>query len=832
MKIIYNKFISTCLGFVGAYCTYPLAEIYEKRKIHSKVKELKNFYKLDFNERKTISVAKLIETLEFAKLNVPYYKDIFNKIQFDPEVLNKDIQYFNEIPYLTKDIIREQGERLLSTPLESIRHYRMKTGGSTGPSAVIYYDKDGADYSAAITRYARQTIGDLPYKSELHFAASFARPPKHFFPTKDDLKHFSLNRTNIFFNRLDGFGLEEMWQILMERKPFLIHGHPSTLYALACHVKHTYGKVENVFNIFESSGELLQPYMREMIGNIFNCKVVDRYGLAEFGVIGYEIGGYENGCQLLDSEGWPEHRENPNGNEFVFTGFRNKLMPLIRYATGDMGKVLEKENNYCLTDIVGRIHDMVILDGIEYPTHHIMDVLDHKIGWIQEFQIDIRDEELILRIELESGANQEDISSKINYYWNNLFRIEYVTNNEFIRVGRHSKFRHIVQNDSIVQKSKTSKLTQYCLSADRKFSSQIILANGALNNLESIGLFKDIRKESKHFIITDNNIEKSYLKVVLNSIIKMGYIILPLIVPANEKSKDISVYSDLVKKTLDYGFDKHSVIFSLGGGVINNLSGFLASTLYRGIGLVHFPTSLLAQVDAAIDFKQAINHPHGKNLIGSYYPAQKIVIDPLVLSTLDIRFIKDGLAESIKHAICQDVEFLSFINIHSGNLKNPEFLYEVVKRSIELKLVLMTSKLDSEHDETIKQYGHAVGHAIEHLSNGEIYHGEAITIGMCVSAEIAVIMGMSDKKTLEMHYDVFNAVGLPTVVPCEYSAKDIWKKMRYDKHSLDGKIYTGLVKEIGAMALAESENYGHFIEESILEEAIKKNTGRDIVNAD
>lgn len=443
MKMIYNKLINTCLGFVGAYCAYPLAEIYEKRKIHSKVKELKNFYKLDFNERKTISVAKLIETLEFVKLNVPYYKDVFNKIQFDPEVLNKDIQYFNEIPYLTKDIIREQGERLLSTPLESIRHYRMKTGGSTGPSTVIYYDQAGADYSAAITRYARQTIGDLPYKSELHFAASFARPPKHFFPTKDDLKHFSLNRTNIFFDRLDDFGLEEMWQILMERKPFLIHGHPSTLYALACYVKNTYGEVR-VFNVFESSGELLQPYMREMISDVFNCKVVDRYGLAEFGVIGYEIGGYENGCQLLESEGWPEHRKSNDGNELVFTGFRNRLMPLIRYATGDMGKVVENHDGYFLTNVVGRIHDMVNINGVDYPTHHIMDVLDHRVGGIQEFQIDVREDKPILRIALEPFACEEETTVKINSHWREQFIINYVHLNDFIKVGRHSKFRHVV----------------------------------------------------------------------------------------------------------------------------------------------------------------------------------------------------------------------------------------------------------------------------------------------------------------------------------------------------------------------------------------------------
>jgi 3-dehydroquinate synthase len=249
----------------------------------------------------------------------------------------------------------------------------------------------------------------------------------------------------------------------------------------------------------------------------------------------------------------------------------------------------------------------------------------------------------------------------------------------------------------------------------------------------------------------------------------------------------------------------------------------LASTLYRGIGLIHFPTSLLAQVDAAIDFKQAINFDHGKNLIGSYYPASKIVVDPIVLRTLDVRLIRDGLAESIKHAICQDTPFLSYIFSNSECLTDPEFLYEVVTKSIALKLEVMRGDLDSDYDETLKQYGHAIGHAVEHLSEGDLYHGEAIAIGMCVSAEIALLLGLSDEETLDQHYNVFQRIGLPTTVPEAFSLSDLWEKIRYDKHFLSGRAYMGLVRTAGVMAPTDNGNFGHYIEKSVIFEAIEKN---------
>lgn len=371
-------------------------------------------------------------------------------------------------------------------------------------------------------------------------------------------------------------------------------------------------------------------------------------------------------------------------------------------------------------------------------------------------------------------------------------------------------------------------IDKFNLSAKIVYNSEIILSLGIIDKLNLAGIFKTIRQQSKHILITDENVNELYANKVIDQLKNNGFNVFKIVIPPNEESKSIEQYNNLISKSLEYGFDKKSVIFSLGGGVVNNLAGFLASTLYRGIGLVHIPTSMLAQVDAAIDFKQAINYKYGKNLVGSYYPATHIIIDPSVIKTLDQRFVYDGLAESIKHALCQSNDFYIFLYSNFDRLNDEEILYKIIQYSIKLKLELMNDDLENDFDESIKQYGHAVGHAIEHLSDGEIYHGEAISIGMCISAEIALLLDISNEETLYKHYNIFKLYNLPTQIPEKYNFKEIWNKMKFDKHTLDGKIYTGLIKKIGTMNQIEEDEFGYYIDENILKTAIHCNKKREL----
>jgi len=431
-------------GLVSANIAYPLAEKHEKRQIREKVHALRRHYRQPFAQRLEQAKAALVDTLQFAGKEVPYYRELFAATGFNPDSVAHDVRYLQDLPLLTKDIIREQGERLYSRSLNDVRHHMCKTGGSTGLSCHIAYDQPAADWSAAVTLFARESAGNTKRRSELHFACRFPDMVDPGWPTLEDFKCFAMNRSNIFFDRLDDVGLAEIWQTLKRRKPYMVHAHPSTIYALACYIEREFGSAKS-FEVFESSGELLEPYMRETISRCLGVRVVDRYGLAELGVMAYELYGNGNGLQVLDSEGWPEGHVNQSGeHELVFTGFHNRLMPLIRYTTGDLARVEQREDGFYLADVTGRIHDIIHLDGVAYPTHTIQDMLDYRVGGIQEFQIDMRGVQPIMRIVPEPHAELAQIVSKIESYWPNAMKVEFVGHDDFIRVGHRAKFRHVV----------------------------------------------------------------------------------------------------------------------------------------------------------------------------------------------------------------------------------------------------------------------------------------------------------------------------------------------------------------------------------------------------
>lgn len=436
--------LSFIKSLISATIAYPLAEKREKRNITSKLISLRSHYNKNFEDRLAIAKNALFETLAFSAKEVPYYSELFKKVGFNPESILRDIKYLQDIPLLTKKIIREEGERLYSCSLRELRHYMCKTGGSTGLSCNIAYDQSAADWSSAVTMFCRERVGNNKFRSELHFACRFPDMSDPRWPTLEDFKCFAMNRSNIFFDRLDDTGLGEIWKTLKRRKPYMVHAHPSTIYALACYIEKKCGR-SKAFSVFESSGELLEPHMREKIKKILCCRIVDRYGLAELGVMGYELSQKTNALQILDSEGWPESIQNDSGhNELVFTGFHNRLMPLVRYATGDLASIGINSNGFFLSNVMGRIHDIIRIDGIEYPTHTIQDILDHRVGGIQEFQVDIRHEKPILRIVPEPGSDSAVIADKIKSYWSNSIDIDFISQSDLIRVGIRGKFRHVV----------------------------------------------------------------------------------------------------------------------------------------------------------------------------------------------------------------------------------------------------------------------------------------------------------------------------------------------------------------------------------------------------
>lgn len=362
-------------------------------------------------------------------------------------------------------------------------------------------------------------------------------------------------------------------------------------------------------------------------------------------------------------------------------------------------------------------------------------------------------------------------------------------------------------------------------SRNRRMESKVYIRRGLVAEAERVEIIPRERIRSPHYLLTDSVVDGLYGKAVHERLRRAGFAVEKLVMPAGEQAKNMETYLSLAERIFAYGLDEGSVLLNIGGGVVNNMAGALAATIYRGIGLIHIPTTTMAQFDAAIDFKQAVNHARGKNLIGAYHPAFRILIDPDTLVTLPDRHIRNGFAESLKHALTQDKKFYEYFVSRTSLFDAPEFLEEVALRTVECKVPLLSGDTANEYNEMAPQYGHSVGHAVEHLSGYELLHGEAVAIGCSVSAEVAKILGVSDAETAEAHYALFEQYGLPTRVPDSMTAADVIDAIRYDKHYLAELPRMSLVDRIGSL-WHDKGTYAIPIDYAVLERAINANKSR------
>ncbi len=434
----------------NAYALYPLAEKVQRRRIRSKLRTLSSHAKRPFHERKTWQLQRLGQMLQLAGESVPYYRELFAQTNFEPRTVEADPSYLQQLPYLTKDIIRREGTRLLSERFSQTALHVRKTGGSTGPSALIHYSQEALDWTAAVNLLVLEWTGKKRYWKEVHLSTRFPGS----IPLRDRLKErvkcLALNRINILTDRLDDQGLARLWNELFRARPYLVQAHPSTMWALSRFVKkHSYD-ARGVLQVFESTGEVLDPVKRRFIQETLNCRVVNRYGNAEFGVIAYSPELEEDGyLRLLDFMVWPEVGATEDGPpELIFTGLTNSAMPLIRYRTGDHGELQEDADGFLLRNLRGRVHELVRVGNRTYPTHYFQDLLD-RIGGITEFQIlDRNDGYPLLKIVPDELESCEALSARVAHWLGNNVDVMLVDVDGLERVGRNSKFCHVVREIS------------------------------------------------------------------------------------------------------------------------------------------------------------------------------------------------------------------------------------------------------------------------------------------------------------------------------------------------------------------------------------------------
>jgi len=296
-------------------------------------------------------------------------------------------------------------------------------------------------------------------------------------------------------------------------------------------------------------------------------------------------------------------------------------------------------------------------------------------------------------------------------------------------------------------------------------SHSIYIGENLLTQLSTL-IDENIQDVSSCVFISSSPIYDLYGENLLDQLSK--YKTGKIIVPDGEAAKSWKIAEQLLGQYIDHDLDRKSLIIALGGGSVGDLAGFTASIYLRGIRLVQIPTTLLGQVDSGIGGKTAVNHLKGKNLIGTFHQPSLVVCDTSVIKSLKTRDLHAGLAEVVKYGVISDESIINLLeNKRKKILKADKFLLnEIVKKCVMLKAKLVEKdENDSKGKRAILNYGHTIGHCLETLSNHEINHGEAISIGMIVASKIAENLGYLKYNDLERQRNLLKSYYLPTETP-------------------------------------------------------------------
>jgi len=312
-------------------------------------------------------------------------------------------------------------------------------------------------------------------------------------------------------------------------------------------------------------------------------------------------------------------------------------------------------------------------------------------------------------------------------------------------------------------------------------------------------------------LIADDNTHRLFGETIAAALTAKAEL-LTQVVPPGEGSKSRQTKARIEDAMLEAGIDRSSCIVGLGGGVVLDLAGFVAATYMRGIDHVNIATTLLAQVDAAVGGKTAINTAHGKNLVGAFHHPRAVLLDTNALDHLADVELQSGLAETIKHAVLADADLFATIERwaeQSDSLRPPD---EVIARCVEIKAAVVADDDRDRGKRHVLNYGHTVAHAIEHATDHQIGHGHAVAIGMVVEARMAAAASAFPTEDLARLIALLQELGLPIAPPCPFEqAKPHLSRDKKTEHAV---VRCALPTRIG---LIEADVDGHWARATDLE---------------
>ena len=303
-------------------------------------------------------------------------------------------------------------------------------------------------------------------------------------------------------------------------------------------------------------------------------------------------------------------------------------------------------------------------------------------------------------------------------------------------------------------------------------------------------------------LVSDSNVAPLFADRIKRSLESANFQPTLITIPAGEKSKTLKQAGTICDQMTAAGLDRQSFVIGLGGGMIGDISGFVAAVYHRSIPHVQVPTTLLAMVDSSIGGKTGVNTADGKNLIGAFHHPSLVIDDIEVLETLPPREFNQGFAEVIKHAIIADAEMLK--KLQSWKASETLALQQLVRRNVEIKSkIVAKDERDQTGERAILNFGHTIGHAVERAGDyRKFLHGEAISLGIVAACAVSIKKAGLPPDQRDAIVDLLERFNLPTQLPKNFSREKIIETLKFDKKFEGGNVRFVVTPRIGSARLA------------------------------
>ena len=354
----------------------------------------------------------------------------------------------------------------------------------------------------------------------------------------------------------------------------------------------------------------------------------------------------------------------------------------------------------------------------------------------------------------------------------------------------------------------------------RDASYDILIKAGLVRQMDTI--LAEYCPAAAYAVISDSHVGTLYGEELVQQLSAGGSQVELLTFAAGEWNKTRETWASLSDRMLAAQFGRDSAVIALGGGVVNDVAGFVAATYLRGVPLVQVPTSLLAMIDSSIGGKTGVDVPAGKNLLGAFHQPRVVVADPDLLGSLSSVQLAAGLAEAVKHGVIADAAYFAFLEAEYAAIfaKHAPALERLVRRSVEIKAAVVAQDEREQGRRAILNFGHTVGHAIEATSKYEVLHGEAVAIGMVYEGRLAESLGIAAAGTARRITSVLERLHLPTERPAGSQVDELVTAMRADKKVRAGEIRLALPSAIGTAHGSDGEGWTVAVGEEALRQVL------------